>query len=218
MDSQNTLYVAETGAHRVLLLSPEGGLIPWAGTGQPGSGGDGGPATQASLTFPSGIAVDAVGNLFISEGSHAVRRVDAEGFIDTVAGIREIGFSGDGGPATLARLNNPAGIAVDPVGNLLIADFDNNRVRVVLSQPPAFFSLDAEGLEFNGLAGGPPTQGRRVHVQSSLGGVLFSTAAETEDGGNWLKVKPPMGASPGRVEIKADPVRLSAGDMRARSR
>ena len=211
VDSQNTLYVAETGAHRVLLLSPEGGLIPWAGTGQPGSGGDGGPATQASLTFPSGIAVDAVGNLFISEGSHAVRRVDAEGFIDTVAGIREIGFSGDGGPATLARLNNPAGIAVDPVGNLLIADFDNNRVRVVLSQPPAFFSLDAEGLEFNGLAGGPPTQGRRVHVQSSLGGVLFSTAAETEDGGNWLKVKPPMGASPGRVEIKADPVRLSAG-------
>ena len=211
VDNQNTLYVAENGANRVSLLSPEGGLIPWAGTGEPGSGGDGGPATRASLTLPAGLAVDAGGNLFISELSHAVRRVDADGIIDTVAGIREIGFSGDGGPATLARLNNPVGVAVDPVGNLLIADFGNNRVRVVLSQPPAFFSLDTGGLEFNGLAGGPATPGRLVTVESSLGGVLFSPAVETEDGGSWLSVQPRIGASPGRIRIQADPAQLSAG-------
>ena len=111
----------------------------------------------------------------------------------------------------MARLNNPVGVAVDPVGNLLIADFGNNRVRVVLSQPPAFFSLDTGGLEFNGLAGGPATLGRLVTVESSLGGVLFSPTAETKDGGNWLKVQPGIGASPGRIRIRADPVELSAG-------
>ena len=209
--NQDELFVAETGANRVLLLSPRSGFIPWAGNGEPGTGGDGGPATQASLTLPAGLATDAGGNLFISELSHAVRIVNDDGIIDTVAGSHEMGFSGDGGPAPLARLNSPAGLAVDPAGNLLIADFGNDRVRVVLSQPPAFFALDTRGLEFNGIAGGPTTRGRLVPIQSALDGVLFSTAAKTEDGGNWLKVKPPMGASPGRVEIKADPAELSPG-------
>ena len=209
--NQDALFVAETGAHRVLLLSPQGGSIPWAGNGESGTSGDGGPATQARLTLPAGLATDARGNLFISELSHAVRIVNDDGIIDTVAGSHEMGFSGDGGPATLARLNAPVGLAVDPAGNLLIADFGNDRVRVVLSQPPAFFALDRRGLEFIGIAGGPTTRGRLVPIQSALDGVLFSTAAETEDGGNWLKVKPPMGASPGRVEIKADPAQLSPG-------
>ena len=211
VDDQDTLYVAENGAHRVVVLSPEGGLIPFAGTGEQGSGGDGGPATRASLTLPAGLAADAGGNLFISELSHAVRRVDAAGIIDTVAGIHEMGFSGDGGPATMARLNTPAGVAVDSAGNLLIADFANDRVRVVLSEAPAFFALDPPNLEFSGVAGGPSTQGRLATVQNVLGGILFATTAETKDGGNWLKVQPAIGASPGRIRVKADPVQLSAG-------
>ena len=211
VDGQNTLYVAEHDAPSSLDSFAGRGGIPWAGTGQRGASGDGGPATRARLTHPRGLAADAVGTLFISEGSHAVRRVDPDGIIDTVAGIHEAGFSGDGGPATLARLNLPSGMALDQAGNLLIADFRNDRLRVVLSQAPAFFALEPSRLEFSGVAGGPSTQGRLATVQNVLGGILFAATAETKDGGNWLNVQPAVGTSPGRIRIKADPAQLLAG-------
>ena len=115
-----------------------GTITTVAGTGDFSFSGDGGSATNAQLDTPYGVAVDAIGNLFIADtDNHRIRMVAAgTGIISTVAGSGPTGFdaggfSGDGGPATSARLNRPTGVAVDPSGNLLIADSRNNRIRKV---------------------------------------------------------------------------------------
>ena len=103
-----------------------------AGSGEPGYGGDGGPAAAARLAFPEGVAADVSGNIYIADfENHRVRRVDRAGRIATVAGTGQHGFSGDGGPATAARLAFPSGVAADSAGNLYIADEGNRRVRRV---------------------------------------------------------------------------------------
>ncbi len=106
-----------------------------AGTGVAGFSGDGGPATSAQLNLGSfpGVTVDGSGNLFIADQwNHRIRKVSAAtGIITTVAGTGTPGFGGDGGPATSAQLYNPGGVAVDPSGNLFIADYNNNRIRKV---------------------------------------------------------------------------------------
>ena len=96
-------------------------------------GGDGGPATEALLNFPTAVAVDAQGHLYIADTmNHRVRRVDAQtGIITTIAGTGQARFSGDGGPADRAALNEPAAVAVDAQRQLYIADQSNNRVRAV---------------------------------------------------------------------------------------
>ena len=99
--------------------------------------GDGGPADEARLQVPSGVAVDAVGNVYIADtDNHRVRRVDvATGNISTFVGMGERGFSGDGGPATEGRLAFPTDVAVDGVsGSVYIADQLNHLIRRV--SPP----------------------------------------------------------------------------------
>src|SRR5205085_9506774 len=92
----------------------------------PGYGGDGGPATAARLSVAASLAADGLGNLYIADAeNHRVRRDDPFGTITTVAGTGAPGFSGDGGPATQARLNRPYGVAADAAGNLFIADTEN---------------------------------------------------------------------------------------------
>ncbi len=101
-----------------------------AGNGTMGSNGDGGPATSAQLASPHGIAVDSTGNLYIADSdNYRIRMVNPSGTITTIAGNGTQGFSGDGGPATSAQLDNPYGVAVDSAGNLYIADASGNRVR-----------------------------------------------------------------------------------------
>jgi sugar lactone lactonase YvrE len=108
-------------------------ITAYAGTGTLGCTGDGGPATAATFWLPSSAATDAHGNIFIADCSNnMVRKVDAMGVITSVAGDSSIiGFSGDGGPATLAKLDHPIGVACDRAGNLYICDADNNRIRKV---------------------------------------------------------------------------------------
>jgi uncharacterized protein (TIGR03437 family) len=94
--------------------------------------GDGGRATAAALSDAEGVATDSAGNVFISDANdHRIRKVAADGTISTIAGAGFPGFSGDGGPASAARLNTPYGVAVDGAGNVFIADLGNNRVRQV---------------------------------------------------------------------------------------
>jgi len=117
----------------VTAASGQGGIITTvAGNGVNGFSGDGGPATSAEFNLPEGVAVDASGNLFIADfGNNRIREVSASGIITTVAGNGSQGFSGDGGLATSASLNQPTDVAVDASGNLFIADDYNNRIRKV---------------------------------------------------------------------------------------
>jgi sugar lactone lactonase YvrE len=127
------------------------------GTGEKGFAGDGGPAAKALLNGPFDICFDRAGNLYFSDTfNNRIRRVDAaSGFITTVAGTGEKGFSGDGGPAVDAALNEPYGIAVDRAGNLYIADRLNRRVRRVDAGSGAITTLAGTGEAAYGGDGGP---------------------------------------------------------------
>lgn len=122
-----------------------------AGSGLMGYSGDGGLATAAKLAYPVGVAVDAAGNLYIAElNNHTIRKVDTSGIITTVAGTGIAGFSGDGGPANMARLKIPYGVAVDGAGNIFIAEYGNHRVRKV---DPAGIITTVAGIGSNGFSG-----------------------------------------------------------------
>jgi sugar lactone lactonase YvrE len=132
LDSGNNLYVVEYNRYRVSKYSPAGQATVVAGNGQSGFSGDGGSATSASIGFTDGIAVDSSGNLFLSDiTNHRVRKVTSAGTITTIAGTGTNGFSGDGGPATQAQLSQPMGLAVDPTGNLYMADYQDHAIRKV---------------------------------------------------------------------------------------
>jgi uncharacterized protein (TIGR03437 family) len=125
------IFLADSANNRIREVSDSGVITTVAG-GNPGFSGDGGPATSASLNNPSGVALDASGDLYIADAyNNRIRKVSADGVIITVAGTGQYGFSGDGGPATAAQLWNPTGVAVDASGNLFIADGYNNRIRKV---------------------------------------------------------------------------------------
>ena len=131
VDASGNLFIADLGNRRVRRVTPEGRIETVAGNGQAGSGGDGGPATSASLNAPRNVAVDSTGAIYIADfDGQRVRKVSA-GIITTVAGSGNRGADGDGGPATSASLAFPAGIALDAGGGLYIADSGNHRIRVV---------------------------------------------------------------------------------------
>jgi pimeloyl-ACP methyl ester carboxylesterase/sugar lactone lactonase YvrE len=135
VDPEGNLYVGGgNGTHRMILrIDPSSGdVVHVAGTGKKGFSGDGGPATEAEMSWVRDIAVDGNGNVYFSDfENHRVRKVDTEGIIATVAGTGKKGFSGDGGPAIEARLNHPAGIFVDDRGVVYLSDQGNHRVRKI---------------------------------------------------------------------------------------
>lgn len=133
-DGSGNIYLTESLSHRIRKANPGSGIInSIAGTGVSGYSGDGSAATSAQLSSPQGITTDGAGNVYIADaGNNVIRKIDAgTGNISTVAGNGTPGFSGDGGAATSAQLNNPTGVALDASGNIFIADLNNNRIRVV---------------------------------------------------------------------------------------
>ena len=129
-DKDDNLYVLSRGHSKIFKVGSDGIARRVVGMGEQGFGGDGGPAIDARINFPDHLVVDARGNLFIADtGSHRVRRVSPDGMITTVAGMGELGFRGDGGPAVAAQLAHLVAIAIDGEGNLYIADFNNHRIR-----------------------------------------------------------------------------------------
>jgi sugar lactone lactonase YvrE len=146
-DARDNLYVSLDGPSLVREISSTGIITTVAGNGSAGYSGDGGAATNAALNQPSGLVLDPSGNLYIAESANnRVRKVNLSGAISTVAGAGTAGFFGDGGEATNAWLNNPVGLALDPSGNLYVADSANNRVReVLLAGSPTLFFTDATG-------------------------------------------------------------------------
>jgi NHL repeat-containing protein len=130
--SDGGFLIADTDNHRIRRVSPAGIITTVAGAGTSGFSGDGGPATSAQLSVPIDVTETADGGfLIVDQFNHRIRRVSPGGTISTVAGVGTGGFSGDGGPATAAQLNVPAGIAVTADGGFLIADHLNDRIRRV---------------------------------------------------------------------------------------
>jgi sugar lactone lactonase YvrE len=132
IDGDGNLFIAERVAHRVRRIDTRGNLTTVAGTGVPGSDGDGGPALSATLNQPVDVDVDGQGNLLIAElTGNRIRRVSTNGVIDTLAGTGRSGGAGDGGPATAAELHGPQSVVVDASGAIFVADWNNRRIRRV---------------------------------------------------------------------------------------
>lgn len=132
IDSAGNIYFADSGNNTIRFVSAATGAISTiVGTGVAGYSGDGGAATAAELNAPAKVVVDAAGNLYIADaGNNVIRFVSAAtGIISTIAGIGTPGYSGDGGPATAAELNQPQGIAIDFGGHVYVADTGNNVIR-----------------------------------------------------------------------------------------
>jgi len=132
VDAAGNVYIADANNNRIRKVNSSGIITTIAGDGTASFSGDGGQATLAALNHPTGVTIDGAGNLFIAAwGNHRIRKVNTSGIITTVAGNGTAGFSGDGGQATLAELDNPFGVKLDATGNIYLADFINNRIRMI---------------------------------------------------------------------------------------
>ena len=131
LDSFGNLYIADQNNNRIRMVSPAGAITTVAGNGSPGYSADNVPATSSELNYPTGVAADSSGNLYIADTLNNRIREVSGGTITTVAGNGTYNHTGDGGPATSAELYNPQGVALDSNGTLYIADTDNNCIRAV---------------------------------------------------------------------------------------
>ena len=185
VDAAGNVYLGDGNNYRLRKVDAVTGIITTiAGLGVWGDAGDLGPASQAQLPYMSGVAVDALGNIYIGENSARVRKISAAGIIDTIAGTGVPGYSGDGGQALQAELDFPAGLAVSGSGIVYFADSGNGRVRALtppagapavlsivkshsgsfsLGQPAATYTLSVS----NGSSAGP-TNGTPVTVTENM--------------------------------------------------
>lgn len=159
VDSQGNLYIADTFNHVVRRVDKSGTIITVAGS-EPGLAGDGGPANKAQLNLPMAVALDPQDRLYICDAANSrIRRVNADGTIETVAGFGQgagiggAGFDGDDGPPARAKLFSPADVTFDPAGNCYIADSGNNRIRVIRDE--IITTLAGNGTPGGGGDGGP---------------------------------------------------------------
>jgi sugar lactone lactonase YvrE len=132
-DHSGNLLIVEQYGHKVRKITPGSNIISTIiGTGVVGYTGNGGPATAAKISYPNTIFIDSADNIYVTDnGNHALRKINTAGIISTIAGNGLEGFLGDGGPATSARLDYPAGATMDASGNIYIADYGNHRVRKI---------------------------------------------------------------------------------------
>jgi hypothetical protein len=235
VDAAGNIYIADR-SNRVREIS-NGVITTVAGNGTSGFSGDGGPAVNAQLTSPSGVAVDAEGNLYITERGNRIRQV-SNGVITTVAGTGMPGFSGDGGPATGALLTTPTGLAVDAAGNLFIGDPANHRIRRISNGTITTVAGGGPAVGDNGSAAstviGASTGSKASSAPPSSGSILASTDLSDSahlirdnvsstmigsydvSGGSWkppartVATLPPAGANAGKAFLVVDG--RSAGD------
>ncbi len=154
-DLAGNMFIADSSNHRIRRVSTSGTITTIAGNGRDAFAGDGGAATNASLSFPLGVAVDGSGNVYIADaGNNRIRRINTSGVISTVAGNGAGRFAGDDGQAATASINIPSDVALDAAGTLYIADSGNNRVRVV-SAAGIITTLAGTGVDSFSGDGGP---------------------------------------------------------------
>jgi len=164
VDAAGDVFIGDMTKNVVREVNASGTISTYAGTGTAGYAGDGKAANAAELNAPTACAVDAAGDLYVADsGNNVVRRIDAKGVITTVAGNGNFagsgkgGFSGDGGAATAAELNQPYGVAIDGAGNLYIADTVNYRVRRVNAATGVIATIAGNGMAGYGGDGGAAT-------------------------------------------------------------
>jgi hypothetical protein len=199
VDSAGDLYIADTGASRLRMVS-NGVITTVAGNGTQGFSGDGGPATSAQFKDLTGVAVDSAGNLYIGDTENNRIRKVSSGVITTVAGNGTPGFSGDNGLAASAEMDNPFGVAVDVAGAVYVADLFNDRIRVLTPSGAACTASVAP------LVLSPPAWGGLVTVAITTGAscawaiqslpdwIVFSgSAVETGPGSVTLSVSANLG-------------------------
>lgn len=131
IDAAGNIYIPDSYNNVVRKVNVSGIITTFAGTGTAGYSGDGGYATSAKLLGPVGVAIDVLGNVYISELNNIIRKVSPSGIITTFAGTGIAGYTGDGGAAISAKLDSPTDIIIDESGNLYFTDFNNNVVRKI---------------------------------------------------------------------------------------
>jgi trimeric autotransporter adhesin len=160
VDSAGNIYIADRTSEEIRKVTASTGIISSvAGNEDQGYSGDGGAATSAELNLPNGVALDTAGNIYIVDnGNNRIRKVTVStGIISTVAGNGTAGYSGDGGAAINAKLDNPSGVAVDGAGNIYIADYDNDVIRKVTASTGIISTLAGDGAVGYVGDGGPAT-------------------------------------------------------------
>ncbi len=153
IDSNRNMYVADTFNNRVRRIAPNGTITTIAGNGTCGYTGDNGPAAQATLCLPFGLAVDSANNLYIADSMNSVVREISNGVISTVVGTGEYADSGTNVQASAAKLKFPYGLAFDRSGNLYVSDYDANRVRMVTPQRTITYFAGSSNATFSGDGG-----------------------------------------------------------------
>ncbi len=155
-----TIFITDSANNQVDLLNRRTGQITvFAGTGTRGFAGDGGPATQAELNQPSGLALDHAGNLIIADtNNQRIRRINlSSNTITTIAGTGAVAFGGDNGPATSASFNSPSAVAVDSSNNIYVSDLLNSRVRFINASNGIILTVAGNGAAGFSGDGGPAT-------------------------------------------------------------
>jgi sugar lactone lactonase YvrE len=183
LDAFGNLYIADYANNRIRMVSPSGIITTVAGNGTQGYSGDNGPATSAELYYPTGVAADSYGNLYIADTNNSrIRQVSPNGIITTVAGDGVAGYSGDNAAATSAELSHPLSMSVDSFGNLYIADQLNNRVRMVTASTGIITTVAGNGTQ--GFSGddGPATSAELTSPTSVV--VDASGDLDIADSGN----------------------------------
>jgi hypothetical protein len=172
------LFFADNYNNRVRKIDTNGIITTVAGTNTSGFAGDGGAAVVAKLNNPTSVALDAAGNLYVADANNSrIREIDTNGIIHTVAGSSSTAYSGDGGPATTAGLNDPVHVAVDSSGNLWIADEYHYRIREVTTNG---IINTVAGTNVTGFAGdgGPATSAKFSNPASvaanPIGGIFIA--------------------------------------------
>jgi hypothetical protein len=190
VDALGNLYIADWGNSRIRMVNTSGIISTFAGNGSTGYSGDGVLATTASLYYPMGVVVDAIGDVLIADmDNNRIRWVDGQGIIHTVAGNGTYGFSGDGGLGTSAMLANPYGVGVDPSGNIYLDDGANNRVRMVnavagLNASPASVTFGYQQL-------GAASSAQNVTL-SAIGPLNINNIVVTGDFSQWSDCAGPV--------------------------
>jgi NHL repeat len=132
LDKNDNLLIADSENHVIRRVTSDGLIRTFAGSGQRGYDGDGGPALAAKFDSPQSLAIDSQGRIYIvDEHNNAIRVIEVNGTVRTLVGTKGPGFSGDGGPASLAQIADPESILIRKDGSVLISARDNSRLRII---------------------------------------------------------------------------------------